>query len=218
MASITVCGTAHRSVAPDRARLDLGLTHVATTASAAMGEISRRSEQIAAMLATLGFASTDWSTQGVTVAEEWEWKNDANTRVGYRATAGVGVNVADFDRIAPLLAAAVDEAGAQIRSLSWSVSPTHTIRHELLAAAASEAEHRAIAYAVALRLRLGAIEEISDVPIMPSPRASGGGDMMMRAAKLADSGPAMNVNAGEIELSASVYVRFATLGEQLGQQ
>lgn len=215
MASITVCGTAHRSVTPDRARLDLGLTHVAPTASAAMDEISERSQQVASTLAALGFASTDWSTQGVTVAEEWEWKHETNTRVGYRATAGVGVNIADFDRIAPLLGAAVDDASAQIRSLTWSVSPTHTIRHELLAAAAAEAEHRAIAYAVALRLRLGAIEEISDVPIVASPRVSGGGEtMMMRAAKMADSGPSMKVNAGEIELSASVYVRFATLGEQ----
>lgn len=213
MASITVCGTAHRSVAPDRARLDLGLTHVAPTASAAMGEISDRSQQIATMLTELGFASTDWSTQGVSVAEEWEWKNETNTRVGFRASATVSVNIADFDRIAPLLAAAVDDAGAQIRSLTWSVSPTHTIRHELLAAAAAEAEHRAIAYAVALRLRLGAIEEISDVPISPSPRAAGGEVMMMRAAKMADSAP-MNVNAGEVELSASVFVRFATLGEQ----
>jgi uncharacterized protein YggE len=212
MASITVCGTAHRTVAPDRARLELGLSHVAATASGAMDEIAHQSRRVAAVLGSLGIAATDWSTHGVSVAEEWEWKHETNTRVGYRASSDVSVTITQLDTIPALLAAAVDDAGAQIKALTWSVSPTHTIRHELLAAAAAEAEHRAIAYAVALRLRLGVVEEVSDVQVPSTPRPAGGGEMMMRAAKMSDSAPPMNVNPGEVELSASVFVRFSTVG------
>ncbi|MCU1394742.1 MAG: hypothetical protein JWM34_3170 [Ilumatobacteraceae bacterium] len=209
MASITVRGSAITSVAPDRATLDLGLTHVAVTSSAALAEVARQSADVEAVLIRFGLPGTAWSTQGVSVAEEWEWRNDTNTRVGYRATTGVTATLIALDSVAPLLSAAVDEADAQIRDLRWSVSAEHPARRELLAGAALDAVQRADAYADALGLQRGAVEEVSDLPI-----SSGFVVAPMQAmarSKAADTGPTMSVNGGLIELHASVDVRFTTL-------
>jgi uncharacterized protein YggE len=210
MASVTVRGTAHLSVAPDRARLDLGLTNVAPSAAAAMGEISARSQQLASLLTDIGLQRSEWSTQGVSLQEEWEWKDNTNTMVGHRATAGITVDLTDLDRLPALVQRAVDEAGAQVRGLQWHVSVDHPAHHALLGAAALDAQRRAIAYTVTLGLLLGAVEEISDLPITVSP--GNDGQAMMRAAKgAAEPAPAMDISGGEIALSASVNVRFSTL-------
>src|SRR5690349_19471403 len=147
MASITVAGQAVASVAPDRATIDLGLTHVGLTASVAMDTVARRTDDLQRLLGELGFEPSDWSTQGVSLGEEWQWKNDANELVGHRATTGISVTVVDFDRLSPLIQRAVDEAGAQIRSLQWEVSAGHPARRALLGNAASDAISRADAYA-----------------------------------------------------------------------
>jgi len=211
MTSITVRGTSHAAVAPDRATLTLGLTHVATTASAALEVVAERSQNLAAVLGVLGFADADWTTQGVAVTEEWEWHNDTNTKVGHRATTGVIVRVVDLERVAPLLSRAVDDASAEVRDLRWSVSENNPARRALLGAAAVDATHRADAYAEALGLQRGAVEEVSDLPI-----ASGSGfqpemGLFASRSKSADAAIPMNVNPGEIDLEASVHVRFATL-------
>ncbi len=209
MGSVTVCGNAHRSVAPNRATLDLGLTRVAPTATAAIDDIAARSHQLESVLSALGVTPGDWTTQALSLTEEWEWKNDTNTNVGFRATAGITVRLVVFGQLAQLVRAAVDECGAQVRGLTWSVSADHAARLELLVEAAIDARRRAEAYVTALDLQLGAIEQISESPITgadptaPMP--------MFRSAKTADSGDAMSVNAGEIELTASVHVRFVAM-------
>lgn len=211
MTSITVCGTAHVAVAPDRATLSLGLTHVAATSSAALAVVAERSQLLAEVISELGFAAGDWTTQGIAVAEEWEWRQDTNTKVGYRATTGVIVRVVDLDRVATLLSRAVDEAAAEIRYVSWSVSENNPARRALLGAAAVDATHRADAYAEALGLQRGVVEEVSDLPITPRSTMQLESDLFGARAKAADSPIHMNINPGEIDLQTSVYVRFATL-------
>ncbi|MEO6124311.1 MAG: SIMPL domain-containing protein [Ilumatobacteraceae bacterium] len=212
MASVTVFGTSRASVRPDRATLDLGVTHVAVTSSTAMDKIAEQTRLLAELLVSLGFEERSWSTQGVSLAEEWEWKNETNTRVGYRATSGVTVTIVDLGLVSALLRAAVDDAGAQVRDLQWHIAADNPAREALLGGAALDAKRRATAYVTALDLALGAVEEISEVAIgsTPSPRPAGA-EMMLRSAKASDSSAGMAVNPGEIELTASVFVRFGTV-------
>jgi uncharacterized protein YggE len=209
MASITVQGVAEVSVAPDRAVLALTITHVAPTAREALDEVATRSRRVEQLLADHGLAPADWSIQGVSVAEEWEWKHDTNTNVGFRATSGVTVRILALETIGALLHEVVDGGGAQIRDLGWSVSPGHPARRELLGAAALDAVQRADAYADALGLQRGAVEAVSELPIGestgPSPMAA------FARAKTADGASPISVSGGEIELSATVHVRFTTL-------
>jgi uncharacterized protein YggE len=211
MSSVIVCGNARQLVQPDRAVVSLGISVVAADAAGALDQVAERSATLSAVLGRLGFAATDWVTDGVTVAEEWEWRNEANTLVGHRASTGVTVTVRQLDAIAPLLRATVDEAGGTIRQLRWEVDADHPVQHELLGRAAVDARRRASAYAGALGLELGAVELISERPIGaggPDPAADVAMPMFAMARGKA-AAPELSVSGGQIELTAEVHVRFA---------
>ncbi|HQV58287.1 MAG TPA: SIMPL domain-containing protein [Ilumatobacteraceae bacterium] len=212
MATATVRGSASRSVQPDYVAVTLGITEVAKDAATAMGKVADRSQRLEELLGQLKIAKQDWVTEGVNVAEEWEYKRDTNTMVGYRATSGVVVTVRQLDRVGRLLRDAVDQCSANARELRWQVDRDNPAKRELLGEAAADALDRATAYATALGMQVGAVELISDDPIVESSSDSGlygGGQMRAMMAK-ADSAP-VSVSGGLIELVAEVHVRFGLL-------
>ena len=143
MSSVIVCGTSRRFVQPDRAVVSLGLTTVASDAPTALDQVSARSDVLAQILERLSIQRSDWVTDGVSVAEEYEWRKDTNVLVGYRATTGVTATVNDHDKIAPLLREAVGPAQAQVRNIAWQVDADNPAHHELLGEAALDARRRA---------------------------------------------------------------------------
>lgn len=214
MATITVCGAASRRVQPDFVVVSLGLDHLAKDASAALATISERSTKLAGLLDTLDVPRDAWVTEGVHVAEEFEWRHESQVSIGYRATSGVAVTLRNLDTVGRLIGDAVTTCSANVRALSWQVDPTNPQRLALLGAAAADARARAEAYAAALDLQVGQVEVISDEPLRgTAPDPSG---RQMEAAFSAksmnmDRAPEMSVSGGLIELAASVYVRFGSL-------
>jgi uncharacterized protein YggE len=204
MSSVIVSGTAVRSVQPDRATVSLGISQVTADAATAINEIATRSQLLEALVGELGFDRTAWITDGVQVAEEWQWQNDSNVLVGYRATSGITVTVRQLPLVGPLLQRAVTSCGATIRSLLWHVDDDNPVRIELMGDAARDARARAGAYAVALGMQVGNVELISESPIdagRPPVEA-----MMARSMKAESD--AMSVNEGVVEVRAEVHVRF----------
>jgi uncharacterized protein len=208
-------GSAHQLVQPDRVVVSLGLSIVAADAATALDQVSDRSVTLSERLAELGFGTSDWVTDGVTVAEEWEYRRDQNTLVGHRATTAITVTIDQVDRLAPLLRLAVGDAGATVRNLVWEVDSDHPVRHELLGRAAIDARRRADAYVSALGMRLGAVELVSEMPIGAGPGPAPAGDAMLFGRAMKSSAGAMGgelaVSSGQIELSAQVHVRFAII-------
>ncbi len=210
MASVVVCGSATASVQPDRAIVSLGLSHLAPDAATALDAIAQRSQQLDEALSGLGFPRTAWVTDGVTVAEEWRYDNTGgNTLTGYRASSGVSATVSDLTLVSPLIRSAVAQCGATIRSLVWQAVDDNPRRIDVLQRAAADARQRAEAYVAALGLVLGQVEMVSELPI--------GGDSgpppmmaMARSAKMSD-GAELVVGEGQVQLSATVWVRFGVL-------
>jgi uncharacterized protein YggE len=211
MSSVIVCGSSRRFVQPDRGVVSLGLSVVAGDAPSALDQVSARSEVLEGVLAALGIDRLDWVTDGVSVAEEYEWRKDTNVLVGHRATTGVTVTLRDPDRIAPLLRDAVGTAKGQVRGITWQVDADNPAHHELLGEAALDARRRADAYVGALGLSLGAVELISEAPITTGPTPSNDIAPMARAMKASAPTAEMSVSGGQIELAAEVHVRFAVL-------
>ncbi len=211
MASVTVRGSAAASVTPDRAELCLDLTHRAPDAASALDVVARRSAQLESILVTHGFDATDWATEGVQVGEEYQWKNDRNVLVGYRASTALTVTIRSLELVGAVIRDSVTDAGASVRSLTWKVDRDNPARRALLADAARDAKVRATAYAEALDLTLGEVEVISEAPIMmepgPQPRAMMG---MAMDAKMS-GGQEIEVSGGLVELTADVHVQFRVL-------
>ncbi len=212
MSSVIVVGTAQQLVQPDRVVVGLGLSVVAADAATALDQVSERSVTLGDRLSQLGFDDRDWVTDGVTVAEEWEYRRDQHTLVGHRASTAITVTIDEPGRLPALLRSAVGDAGAQVQNLVWQVDDEHPARHDLLGRAALDARRRAEAYVTALGMKLGAVELVSETPIGSGTIGSGtmpiADQMSMRTMK---SGGEMAVSAGQIELSAQVHVRFAIL-------
>lgn len=211
MSSVTVRGTALASVTPDRAELSLALTHLAGDAATALDEVAERSQQLEQMLTGHGFTSTDWATEGVQVAEEYQWKKDTNVLVGHRASTAVTVTIRSVDLVGKVIRDGVTGCGASIRSLIWRVDADNPARRQLLGEAARDARVRATAYAEALGLRLGEVELISELEPAAEPVAPVAREAMMMAKAGGDMMAEVSVSGGLVELNANVYVRFATL-------
>jgi uncharacterized protein YggE len=211
MASVTVRGTAAASVTPDRAELSLEVSHRAKEAAAALDQVAVHSQQVEAILERHAVGRDDWATEGVHVGEDIEWRNNQQVRVGYVASTALTVTIRSLDLVGTVVRDAVTEAGAGVRSLTWRVDRDNPARRALLADAACDARVRATAYAEALGLQLGEVELISETPIQAEP----GPSPRMAMAPMMDakvSGPAMEVSAGLVELTADVHVRFVLLG------
>lgn len=211
MSSVIVCGSATSTVTPDRAELTLAISHLAPDAATALDDVANRSQALAAVLANHGVGTADWTTDGVAVAEEYQWKKDTNVLVGHRATTALTVTVRDGDLVGTLIRDAVTGIGASVRQLVWRVDAGNPARQTLLGEAAADARRRAEAYATALGYRLGEVELISEQPIGPQPGPAPFQPQAraMMAAKAADAEVA--TSGGVIELSADVHVQFAML-------
>ncbi len=123
MSSVVVMGSAQQLVQPDRVAVGLGLSVVAADAATALDQVSERSVTLGDHLAELGFAPADWVTDGVTVAEEWEYRRDQNTLVGHRASTAITVTIDELDRLPRLLRLAVGDAGAQVATSRGRSTP-----------------------------------------------------------------------------------------------
>lgn len=210
MASVIVRGTAAATVTPDRAELTLALTHLAPDPASALDEVARRSQQLADLLQQHGFAATDWATEGITVAEEHQWKHDTNVLVGHRASTALTVTIRNTSLVGTVIRDSVTTAGAAIRSLQWRIDADNPARRALLGEAARDARVRAAAYAEALGLTLGEVELISEAPLVPAPGPQPMPRMMAAKAMMADSAE-VAVSGGLVELTADVHVQFAIL-------
>jgi uncharacterized protein YggE len=210
MSSVLVCGSARRLVQPDRAVVRMSVTAVANEAATALAQVSTGSNALAGVLDSLGIERSAWVTDGVSVADEWEWRKDTNVLVGQRATTGVTVTLANPAQLADVLGRSVTQAGAKVGGISWQVDADNPVHHELLGLAAADARRRAQAYATALDLVLGAVELISEAPISVAPEPIAPMPMM-RAMKASADASEMSVSGGQIELAAQVHVRFAVL-------
>ena len=208
MSSVTVRGSALATVTPDRAELSLALTYLAPDAAGALDEISSRSQRLEQILIDLGFNSDDWATDGVQIAEEYQWQKESNVLVGHRATTALTVTIGSTGLVSSVIRDGVTTAGASVRSLTWRVNDDNPARAALLGAAARDARVRATAYVEALDLHLGEVELVSEAPIAAEPSPPPQPRMAM-AAKMSDGGAELSLNGGRVELSAAVYVRFA---------
>lgn len=210
MASVIVRGTAAASVTPDFAELTLEISQRAADAASALDEAASRSQQLIALLDGHGIAPADLATAGVSVHEEYEYRNNQQVMVGHRASTAVTVTVRSTELVGRIVRDAVGDAGASVRNLVWRVERSNPVRAELLSEAARDARRRATAYAEALMLHLGEVELISETPIAADPVAPRGMMLAMDAAPMAKGGE-MAVSEGLVELTADVHVRFALL-------
>lgn len=211
---VMVTGAAEVEVEPDYASITLTAEAVETTSDAALRVVAARTAALDERLDALGAAVLRRVTSSLTVGPEWRWADGERHRAGDKASRAVRIEIADASLLGPLLhdAAAIP---VRVGGIAWHVRPTNAGYATVRALAATDARHRAEAYAKGLGIRLGAVAWAAEPGLRgserPSERALGG--VAMRAAAAgpndADEEPAaIDVVASTIVITARLEAAF----------
>lgn len=206
-ATITVSGTAVVPAQPDEVAIGIALSHLAATPDAAITEVAGRSRQLEAIFEEMEIGRDRWTTSGVSVNEEREWDGQRQVHRGYKAGTRVQLRVADAQLIGRVMHESVRRCQASIDGPTWVIAPTNPAHDEARRLAAQSARAKAETYASALGIRLGSILTVTEPGLSsgppPQPVAKFARAMAM------DAAPEINVQAGELDISATIIVTFA---------
>jgi uncharacterized protein YggE len=199
---IVVRGVANVLADPDEATLTCIVSALRPTAEEALADVAARSAELDAILEQEGIPRADRSTTGVSVHEQREYVDGREVHRGHEARNIVSVRIEDHPILGRLMRAAVDRVQAQVRGPSWRIAPDNPAHDQARRAAVEDARRRAVAYAEALGIRLGAIALVSE-PGTAHPVARA----IALGAGIGDAGD-IDVQPGTLEVTASVEVSF----------
>jgi uncharacterized protein YggE len=205
----TIRVTAHASVAvkPDQAEIDVGVTTDKKTAAAAVAENERKMNQVIAALKKEIGADGEVKTSEINVSPRFEKSRNgvAQRILGYTVTNTVHVRDANVKAAGRLLDAALQSGANTVQRVAFTLKDPEAAQSAALRAASAKARARATAMAEGQGLRVGDVLSVSEGQVS-TPFAEEG-DVMMRARLY--KAEAMPVEAGTIEVTASVTVVFA---------
>ncbi len=206
-ATITVAGTAVVPAQPDEVAIGIALSHLAPTPDAAITEVATRSQQLEAIFNEMSIGRDRWTTSGVSVNEEREWDGQRQVHRGYRAGTRVQLRVADAQLVGKVMHESVRRCQAAIDGPTWLIAPDNPAHTDARRLAATSAREKAETYATALNARLGSILSITE-PGLSGPEPPRPMPKFARAMTL-DAAPEINVQSGDLDITATVVVTFA---------
>ncbi len=227
---IAVTGSGKAAAEPDTAEFTVGVEQTADTAQAAQDETNRVSNAIAEALKALGVLPEDMQTSNISL-----WTEDVRAEaadptyfapsspaatpnpvagapavaVRYRASVDIRVKTKNLSGLGALLGAATEAGANQLYGIQFSIEDDSLPYQEAVSAALTNAKTKAEHIAAQTGAALGAIEEVTEQsyssPIMYKEAA-------MMAGGAVASADALGVEAGSLEVTASVAVKYSMAG------
>lgn len=131
--------------------------------------------------------------------------------VGQVASQRVTVEARAGGPLGPLLAALVAVPGSTLEASEWLVDPGNAAHSRLRAAAVQDARDRAVDYARAAELRLGALEWIAEPDAGRSDPVPVGMRFAAQEKSSGPGGPVLELVPEPVAVSVAVDVRYALL-------
>src|SRR3981189_1632649 len=196
--TVHASGGGRISVAPDVARVAIGVDMQDQSLARANADATARMAKVTATLEKAGIAAKDGRTNpcSVEVQRSFE-KSSAGVVIGYRVTNQVLVTVRDLRRLGGLLDQVVAAGANDVGPLSLEKDDTSADRARALEWAMSDARARASVLAKAAGASLGEALQVTEGgrgPIVPLP-------MYARAGP---AGSGVPLSTGELEIVATV--------------
>lgn len=196
------------AVKPDRAELDLGVTTDKKTATAAIAENEHKMEQVLAALKKEVGAGDEIKTSELSVSPRFgeSRRGQPNPPIlGYTVTNRVKVRMADTKAVGRLLDRAFEAGANTVEDVEFTLKDPEAAQNAALRAASAKARARATAMAEGLGLRVGQVVSVSEGDRGEPDSIAGN---LMNRVRLAGAA-AMHVEAGSVEVKATVTVIFA---------
>lgn len=204
--TLSVSGQGEARGAPDQAQLSAGVTTVAPTAAAALGQNSAKMNAVFAALKRLGVLDKDIATSNFQVSPQYPPYNANETGlqriVGYQVSNQVNVTLDDTKKLGPTLDVLVGAGANQINSVGFTIKDSAALLKKARETAIADAILRAQTYAKAAGVTLGPILTIQEGSV-ESPRPLY--DVVVTAARAAPPTPTA---PGEQSITANVSITF----------
>jgi len=203
--TISVSGTGHATVIPDRFSFTVGVQTVSETVEQAVNENNSKTAATIAALKRAGATEKDIRTSNFSIYPQQDYGQNKLPRIlGYQVSNSITVRRENISEVGKLLQAALNAGVNQSSGLQFEVSDPARGRDQAMRAAYEEARSKAALLAQAAGRTLGRALAISEggaiAPPYPGPRA-----MAMRAESAVSQVP---VEAGTQDVSYSISVVF----------
>ena len=204
--TISVMGTGHATLTPDRFSFTAGVQTTAPTVEEAVNQNNSRMTAVIAALKRAGASDQEIRTSNFSIFPQQVYEQGKPPRVtGYQANNSVTVTKSDVAAASKLLQAALNAGVNETSGLTFDVSDPSRGRDQGLRAAFDDARGKAVLLAQAAGRTLGRaimISEATSVP--PPPRPLPVGVMAARAEAISE----VPVSGGSRELTYTVSVVF----------
>ncbi len=207
--NINVSGQGEVSVAPDRARLSLGVEASNVELKAAEASVNKVVRAYLAEAKTLGLKEEQISTAGVTINPEYVWDEKTKRQVftGYKANRQIELRVDDLTVIGDLILRATKVGVNQVNPPVLESSKAKELTRQALIKATEDARSKAQLLADTLNVKLGAVRNITANDFVPQPMMYKVAQMRSAAADMGGN-EEMGFSGGLIKYNASVNAEF----------
>lgn len=204
---ITVSGEGSVRVAPDFARISIGVSHIEDTAAAALAGMTDGLNAVFAQLSAAGIDPTDMQTGTLYLSRQYNRgiSSVGDDPAGFEASSSVTVFVRDLNSLGDVLDAVVQGGANTLNDLQFDVADRAPHVRAARQAAVADARNAAETYAAAAGMAVGDVVTIIEV-------GNGGGPMIMAEASMARGGP-VPVATGEIDIRQSVQIVYMLTNE-----
>ena len=208
---LTVSADGKSTRAPDLATFSAGVTSQADSASAALAANARDMGAVVAALKRTGVAPRDIQTSNLNLEPVYapqrrlpdgSVEDGGQKIIGYRVTNTVTVRQRDLAQYGRVIDTLVSAGANQVNGPNFMLDQPDAATDEARTQAIAKARQRAELYARAAGLRVVRIVSISEGGGYTPPQP------MYRRMALAEAAPASPVEAGELDVGASVTVQF----------
>jgi uncharacterized protein len=202
---ITVSARGEIQVAPDRARVQVGVETQAKTAAAAAAENNKKQTAILAAIRALGVPAAQITTLGYNVApmQRYDEKDRRVVIDGYQVSNIVQVVTDKLDQTGPIIDAGLANGANRVAGLDFMVRDASSARDAALAQAVQSARRQAEVAAKAAGGTLGEMLElnVNDYE-RPDPRP------MMAMAKMDAASTPTPISEGTTTVAITVMTRW----------
>jgi len=201
--TLSLSAEGETKVAPDLARISLGVTDQAATAAEAMRVDAAQMGRVMAAVRKAGVAERDVRTAQISVSPQYAYEQGAAPRLtGYQAANQVIVTVRDLGKLGAILDAAVAAGGNEAGGVSFDLADRTPAEDAARLAAVKALQAKAELYARATGYRIVRLVSLSEGEASAPPVA-----LPMARARL-QAAPVTPVSPGELEVRVSVAGMF----------
>ena len=204
--TIAVTATGQLQVAPDRARVRIGVETLARTAAVATATNNRKQGAILAALKSLGIPAAQITTVDFTVNPEQRYDEKEKRVVidGYRVSNIVQVESDKLEQAGPIIDAGLSNGANRVAGLDFYIKDPSAAQDSALARAVASARRQA---EIAARAAGGQIMDLQELTIgaVDRPEVM----PMVAMARMADASPPPTpINSGTTTITVTVSTRW----------